>query len=110
MKLIVRRLQSSTPILNIIMAGTVLATVLSSDSWKADCAPKKKQKAANDKPAKKAGPALTAIKAALAPDKTYNVEKLLASRCMMPCLAPPCAMTIVGLYTGTSIVPRRVRS
>ena len=52
-------------------------------SSEADCMPQAKKKAKTDsKPAaaKKPGPALSALEAALQPEKVYNVEKLLASR------------------------------
>ena len=63
-----------------VLAGTALGALISSE---ADCMPQAKKKAKTDsKPAaaKKPGPALSALEAALQPEKVYNVEKLLASR------------------------------
>ena len=64
----------------LVLAGTALGALISSE---ADCMPQAKKKAKTDsKPAaaKKPGPALSALEAALQPEKVYNVEKLLASR------------------------------
>ena len=73
--------QPEPPKLSLILAGT-LGAVLYAEEPGADCAPKKRPTAAGPKPAAKkaAGPALTTIEQALQPEKTYNVEKLLASR------------------------------
>ena len=61
--------------LQLVLAGTALG-LLSSE---ADCAPKKKSKT-TPAAAKKAGPALSAIEQAMQPEKTFEVEKLIASR------------------------------
>lgn len=74
--------QPSAPKLSsIILGGTFLGSVLSWDS-SAENAPKRKASGGAAKPvaAKRAGPQLSAIEAALHPEKTYTVEKLLASR------------------------------
>ena len=66
---------------SIILAGGMLGAALLSEEY-AEMAPKtaaKKQKTA-PKPAKKPGPALSVLEAAMQPEKVYNVEKLLASR------------------------------
>ena len=63
-----------------VALATFSGTVLSLGSSGSECAPKRKAPAAAAKPTKKAGPALSALEASLQPNKTYNVEKLLASR------------------------------
>ena len=65
----------------LLLGGTLFATA-AADSEPAESAPKRKVQVAG-KPApakKKAGPALSAIEAAMQPEKLYQVEKLLASR------------------------------
>ena len=71
--------RAAAPNFKLLLAGSALGVLLSSH---AECAPKKKAKTTNSKPAaaKKPGPALGLLEAALRPDKTFNVEKLLATR------------------------------
>ena len=80
----------------LVLAGTALGALISSE---VECAPKKRPKTASSKPAaaKKPGPALGAIEAALYPEKTYDVEKF--SRVLCP--TTPSSMSSSPLPTLT---------
>ena len=74
--------RAMVPSLRLILAGAAFSAFLSSE---ADCVAGKRQKTSKARPAaaaaKTCGPALSAIEKALEPaDKTFNVEKILATR------------------------------
>ena len=77
-----RAMAPMVPSLRLILAGAAFSAFLSSE---ADCVAGKRQKTSKARPAaaaaKTCGPALSAIEKALEPaDKTFNVEKILATR------------------------------
>ena len=65
----------------VAMAGSLVASVLAAhQSQQAACAPKRKAGTAAAAQKKAPGPALPAVQAAFNKDKTYQVEKFIASR------------------------------
>jgi hypothetical protein len=78
--------------LRVALAGSLVASVLAAhESQQAACAPKRKAGTAAATKKKAPGPALPAVQAAFNKDKTYQVEKLIASRPAEPAPAPALA-------------------